>query len=266
MGNGFSNSSYTPIQIPGLSGVIDIASSDLNCYALKADGTVWACGFNQDGALGNGTYNNQLANTSSMVQIPGISDVVAIDDGSSFVAFLKSDGTVWMCGNNNFGQLGIGGTSDSNEVVQVPSLNNIVSIDCGTLHMLALRSDDTVWSWGYSNEGQTGNSLDWVNDTPVQITTVCSMITGINEEIQNKQSLVVYPNPANDQITIHMDNAITGNVDQISIFDYTGKLIWQSFQYMQNVRIDVSHLSEGIYTAVVQSGDARSCQTFVKSK
>jgi alpha-tubulin suppressor-like RCC1 family protein len=264
LGTGFNNSSYTPVQIPGLTGVIDIASSDVNCYALKADGTVWACGFNEDGALGNGTFNNQLANISSMVQIPGISDVIAIDDGSSFVAFLKSDGTVWMCGNNNFGQLGIGGTTDSNVVVQVPSMNNIVAIDCGTLHMLALRSDDTVWSWGYSNEGQTGNSLDWTNDTPEQITTVCSMITGIEEENQSNQSLVVYPNPANDQITIRLGNAMPGNFDRLFIMDQTGKIIWRSTQVLQNMSIDIAHLSAGVYTLSVLREHSTAHQTFVK--
>jgi hypothetical protein len=201
-----------------------------------------------------------------MVQIPGISDVVAIDDGSSFVAFLKSDGTVWMCGNNNFGQLGIGGTTDSNVVVQVPSLNNIVAIDCGTLHMLALRSDDTVWSWGYSNEGQTGHSLDWVNDTPEQITTVCSMITGVEEENKNYQSLVVYPNPANDQITIRLGNTMSGNFDYLSIMDHMSKLVWQSTQCMQNAPIDVSHLAEGFYTIAIRSGDFTTYHTFIKTK
>jgi len=57
--------STTPIQISGLTDVIAIAAGDKHTIALKADGTVWAWGYNGYGQLG--TETTEICQTWSTV-------------------------------------------------------------------------------------------------------------------------------------------------------------------------------------------------------
>jgi len=76
-------------------------------------------GFNQEGALGDGTTNN-LDHPEEIVS----SNVVAISTGGFHTFFKKSDDTVWAMGYDFFGQLGDGFNSAlsgfSNSVYPVP--------------------------------------------------------------------------------------------------------------------------------------------------
>jgi alpha-tubulin suppressor-like RCC1 family protein len=49
------NPNATPLQIPGLTGIIAIAAGSNHSVFLKNDGTLWACGLNSSGQLGDGT-------------------------------------------------------------------------------------------------------------------------------------------------------------------------------------------------------------------
>ena len=48
LGNGGTTASLTPIQVPNLSDVKDIATGYYHIVVLKEDGTVWAWGINAD--------------------------------------------------------------------------------------------------------------------------------------------------------------------------------------------------------------------------
>jgi alpha-tubulin suppressor-like RCC1 family protein len=60
-------------------------------------------GYDSAGQLGDGAYNN----TNRPEQIVA-SNVVAIAAGEEHSLFLKSDGSLWGMGNNEYGQLGDG--------------------------------------------------------------------------------------------------------------------------------------------------------------
>jgi hypothetical protein len=82
---------------------------------------------------------------------------------------LKSDGTVWDWGYNNFGQLGNGNTSNQSTPVQVTDLTGVVAVAGGYYHSIALKNSGTVWDWGYNNYGQLGNGNTSNQSTPVQV-------------------------------------------------------------------------------------------------
>ena len=66
---------------------------------LKTDGSLWACGWNYDGQLGDGTTTNR----STPVQV--MTGVAAVSAGGSHTMILKTDGSLWACGDNYYGQL-----------------------------------------------------------------------------------------------------------------------------------------------------------------
>src|SRR5258705_13498427 len=77
----------------------------------------------------------------------------SIAAGSYHTLALKSNGTVWGWGLNDFGQVGDGTTTDRLSPVQTSALNGVVAVAAGWYHSVALRSDGTVWTWGDNEDG-----------------------------------------------------------------------------------------------------------------
>jgi len=136
-----------------------------------------AWGRNDYGQLGDDTTGNKT--TPVPVKGPDgegyLTDVVAIAAGGNHSLALKSDGTVWAWGGNDYGQLGDGTTTGKFTPVQVKGpggegyLTDIIAIAAGGYHSLALKSDGTVWAWGYNGCGQLGNGTTINRTTPVQV-------------------------------------------------------------------------------------------------
>jgi len=163
-----------PTQVGNLSDIVAIAAEGGASFlktghtvALKSDGTVWTWGNNENGQLGLGTTDK---GSSVPVQVPGLSDVVAIAAGSLHTLALKSNGTVWAWGYNYYGQLGNGTKGSSSVPVQVTGLNAVTSISAQYLQSVAVRSDGTVWTWGSNFFGYLGyDTKGGSNPTPKQV-------------------------------------------------------------------------------------------------
>ena len=110
----------TPVQVIGLSDIADIAGGEWHTIALKSDGTVWTWGDNTYGELGDGS---SLDVRAIPMQISGLSDVVAIEGGFYHTVALKSDGTIWTWGYNEYGELGDGTNTNTSTPVQVNDFN-----------------------------------------------------------------------------------------------------------------------------------------------
>src|SRR5207249_907191 len=124
----------------GATSVTAIAGGGYHTIALKPDGTVWACGLNASGQMGDGTTQNHVIPG----EVSGLLDVVAIAAGRYHSVALRADGTVWAWGSNDSGQLGDG--TDANRLVPVPvtGLSSVVAIAGGGYHSVAVVSDGTV--------------------------------------------------------------------------------------------------------------------------
>src|SRR5437588_1067427 len=145
----------TPVQVNGLSGVTAMAAGWYHSVALKSDGTVWAWGSNLDGQLGNGTTT---LDSTTPVQVSGLSGVTAIAASFRHSLALKSDGTMWGWGDNTYGDLGDGTTFTRNSPVQVSGLSGVTAIAAGLWHSLAVESDGSAWAWGDNLSGGVGSS------------------------------------------------------------------------------------------------------------
>lgn len=146
---------------------------------LKSDGTVWSCGANWAGQVGDGTFIDRN------VPIQVIDDIVAIAAGEMHSLFVKTDGTVWATGAGNDGRLGDGSLQDKKIPVQV-QISGVKSVATGKDFSLFLKADGTVWGCGSKSNGQLGLSEGSGNPSvPVQIpiSDVVSISAGYNQSL-----------------------------------------------------------------------------------
>ena len=146
-----------------------------SCVAVKTDGTYWSWGYNYYGELGHNT-NQYPARRSSPTQVPGSnwSDAGNLDTSSRWS--LKTNGTLWVAGKNNYGVLGLNNQGNPTAVsspTQLPGTtwsNNIIAhSNAGGVN--AIKTDGTLWGWGSQGSGQIGlnGPHPGAQSSPVQI-------------------------------------------------------------------------------------------------
>ena len=90
----------------------------------------------------------------------------------------------------------------------------------------------------------------------------CISMTGITD-LSNDNSLSIYPNPANDNITINFTS--TSKNVSVKIYDATGRLV----KNIANVKagetsISISELESGLYLLNLQDGNNSTTKRFIK--
>lgn len=174
------------VQVPSLvnANITRIAAGGGHNLALSSSGTIWSWGFNKSGQLGQGRESEHKIPTPGMVLntdgTSNLTDVIHIAAGGSHSLFVTSDGNVWACGLNNFGQLGDGTLKKKYGVVPVLTdkvtktpLTGAIAVAAGLDHSLAIIDDGTglskgtVWAWGDNTFGQLGNQKNFNTDIPV---------------------------------------------------------------------------------------------------
>ena len=80
-----------------------VSAGEYFTAAVKTDGTLWTWGTNSDGQLGNNTLTGQ---SSPITTAGGGTTWNQVSVGQGIAGAVKTDGTLWMWGNNQVGQLG----------------------------------------------------------------------------------------------------------------------------------------------------------------
>ncbi|MEI6607024.1 MAG: cadherin-like beta sandwich domain-containing protein, partial [Verrucomicrobiota bacterium] len=178
LGDGTVNQSNVPLAITAsgiLSGktVTSIAAGAAHNFAICADGTVAAWGFNGQSQLGNNSTmdsNIPISITSSGV----FSGKTVVSFAASYYASfaLCADSTVAAWGSG--GLLGDGTSNSSGVPLAITSSGilsgeTVVAISTGGFHSLALCADGTVAAWGDNSHGQLGDNSIISSDVPIAI-------------------------------------------------------------------------------------------------
>jgi alpha-tubulin suppressor-like RCC1 family protein len=162
--------SLSPIEVPGLSGIVAVAAGYYHSLALFGPATygygqVMAWGEGESGQLGNGatklseTCDGQACSTTPRLVV-NLKEVSAISAGESYSLALHRNGTVASWGDNAAGQLGDGTTANRSKPVLVSGLGEVTQISAGGVLALALLANHTVVAWGNNVEGGLGDGTN----------------------------------------------------------------------------------------------------------
>jgi len=177
LGDGTTTDRSLPAQIENMNGVIAIAAGEYHSLALKNDLTVWAWGWNNKGQFGDGT--NTDSNIPKLVNELSSINVIAIAAGSEHSLFLRSNGQILACGDNDEGQLGDATNLESSLPVQVGDVfSDVTAIAAGGDFSMLLKSNGVVFTWGENSLGQLGDGTNTNSNVPVQVNSL-SDVTAI---------------------------------------------------------------------------------------
>ena len=171
-----------PVAVTGMNNALSVTVGGGGSFALvvKSDHSLWACGINDRGQLGNGTTQG------SAEYIKIMDDVSKAEAGENFAFAVKQDGTLWAWGANDRGQLGDGtaidrlspakvadGIADTNAYYALTTDGRMLEIGNGFAEAatgvsrilngsLAIMTDGTLWecSVKYDDDYITGDVVD----------------------------------------------------------------------------------------------------------
>jgi alpha-tubulin suppressor-like RCC1 family protein len=154
----------SPVQtVSGGTNWKQVSGGGRHSAAIKTDGTLWLWGSNKyfDDIADSGQLGNNLQNSrSSPVQtVAGGTNWKQVSGGGYHTACIKTDGTLWLWGNNSDGELGNNTrTRKSSPIQTVAGGTNWKQVGCGYYFTAAIKTDGTLWTWGYNSNGQLGDN------------------------------------------------------------------------------------------------------------
>jgi alpha-tubulin suppressor-like RCC1 family protein len=298
IGNGAVETVADPVQVGTDTNWVKVShgTGGNHIIGLQADGTIWSWGNNTEGTLGNGTmFTNELEPT----MIGTDTDWIDVATGNNHSLALKSDGTLWGWGKNNFNQLNIS-SFRSLVPVQIGNANNwVVIADTMGDFSLGIQSDGTLWAWGDNEHGQAGVGTFSNVSTITQVGSDSDwfdIVGGLRHSVARKFNGEVWSWGGNDRGQLGVGNAVVsfdlnslsvddvqqpntiislypnpsssvvtiGGVstfDSVEVYNLLGKKV---DMVLVDNRINIESLQSGIYLVKIQYEGTNTTLRFVK--
>jgi alpha-tubulin suppressor-like RCC1 family protein len=167
---------YQPLIGKTITNIISTYDGGLKC-TIPNDGIPACWGSNYYGQIGNGERGDDGALVPTSPDFTGVLNGKTVKEivlGNSSTCVIASDDQVYCWGENGFGQLGNGSTTDSNTPVAVSTagvLNGktikvLKSADDTTC---VIASDDKLYCWGYGRFGALANGSTANSTIPIAV-------------------------------------------------------------------------------------------------
>jgi alpha-tubulin suppressor-like RCC1 family protein len=184
--SGTNTKSFLKDLTPVDTSVTSVGTTRYGMLYLK-NNLLYYSGYNQYGELGTTnsstlvtTGNDKLISViSNMVftnvsTSPSVAYVTQFASGMDHSLFLNSSSMVYATGLNNFGQLGLGNTTNSSTLTVIPNVSNVTLVETG-YDFSAVVSAGRVYSFGNNTYGQLGLGNTTAVTTPNIIPNMSSV-------------------------------------------------------------------------------------------
>ena len=164
----------TPFKVSQLNNVQMVSCGQSHTVAIDGEGALRTVGSNSSGQLGIGSGGSTYKNFLRPIQ----SGIAFVSAGGNNTAFIKDDGDLYICGENDYGIVAKNNYSkDFGEFKY--RLSNVKSVDVGHNMVIAITNDGDVYAWGNNKYGQigTGSKYPSIIDEPTKIMSGFSSTT-----------------------------------------------------------------------------------------
>src|SRR5205823_3502286 len=181
-----------PVPVTDITTATVVTGGGYHTCALLQNGTVRCWGQNDYGQLGDGTLTPTIVPNRTPVQVFGITTAVVVSAGGFHTCALLADSTIRCWGQNNYGQLGDGTTTNAVSPITTPAsprptpmpatvtgITTAVAVEAGALHTCALLRDGTLRCWGDNGYGQLGNGSQRGIYAPSEAPAVTGITTAV---------------------------------------------------------------------------------------
>lgn len=151
----------TPTQVGTVTTWSSVSLSERHLLAVRTNGTLWAWGSNQSGAVGNSSASSYF---STPIQIGSGTTWSAVAAGYYSSLAIQTDGSLWAWGDNAQGQLGVGTLTSLSSPVKVGTSTWLKAATSTSLSV-GIKTGGTLWAWGNLNAFTSYGQVS----TPVQI-------------------------------------------------------------------------------------------------
>ena len=132
-------------------------------------------------------------------------------------AVITKDGSLYTWGDNDYGQLGDGTTTD--KYIPKKIMDNVKLVSLGDFHSAAIMKDGSLYTWGDNSSGQLGDGTTIKRYTPIKImdnVRSVSLGNGYSAAIMEDGSLYAWGNNSSGQLG---DGTTTKRYTPIKIMD-----------------------------------------------
>ncbi|KAL4903323.1 hypothetical protein BDW74DRAFT_179742 [Aspergillus multicolor] len=166
----------TPVLIPGLENIVQLASGAQHVLALSSDGKVFGWGRDEQGQLGHvRRVRGGPVDSLTPTQCATPPNIVNIGAGSYHSFAVHKSGRVYGWGSNNFGQTAISASAGQGDATiayptKAPAFKpfkKIITIQGGKDHSLAVTEDGKCLSWGRIDNKALGVDMTTVDAADV---------------------------------------------------------------------------------------------------
>lgn len=146
-----------------------VDAGDATTYAIRDDGTLWSCGWNEKGQLGVPGVSERTAEWQMVGQDADWKKAVG---GKAYAFFIKADGSLWAVGTQENGVQGTGDGVDHRQPVRVGTDSDWADVAASRFwgySAIGLKTDGSLWGWGQNYNGQLGTGDTESRPKPVRI-------------------------------------------------------------------------------------------------
>ena len=160
----------SPTQLGTLTNWSKASVGRLSMKAIKTDGTLWSWGGNARGQLGLSTATTGFGYRSSPSQVGTDTNWYLLAGRYLHALSTKTNGTLWLWGDNSYGQLGLNDRVARSSPIQLGTdtwskISGDNSVSC------AIKTNGTLWLWGGNFYGQLAQNDQVYRSSPVQVGT-----------------------------------------------------------------------------------------------
>lgn len=153
LGDGSRTTRRTPVQVGTATDWDHVSASWQTTCATNQQQQAFCWGLNNTRQLGTGSTAGSL---TTPALVTGSARWRTVFAGGLSTCGVQADGSAWCWGDNTFGQLGHGGTTDRSVPTRTGLSGGWVGMSVGWTQTCGWRSDGVALCWGDNRSGQLG--------------------------------------------------------------------------------------------------------------